>query len=624
MFSHPIFTQRFWLIALSLVAFVSQPLEAAFTKPGELETLWLPTDREEGSVIKVEKYLPDTVKANEAITYTIKVTNKTADRILLDVIVYEILPSSEDFEYTGATPRPIISEPVPFKDLNRPGGSPLNSRILTFRWDDDRIFYPGEERTIAVTGIVKKNSGDLKTLLAPRFCTAANYVTGFCKGVTTAELKLIKQFIYDGRVVPEGGSVPKYPKVCGRVMSATEKVPACLMREDCLNCEPRNPERCTFDVKYVAQNTGTTAISDIRLTDELADPLLIHKTGKGKIDEPLSPITLQPGSTSHPVTHQVRAECSADDIGTSAQAESANPALTAVSNTPKIKITSSKLELSAEAPALETGSRVIRWAIRADNKGERAAQNVEVIAKFSSSRDVSYTLSNDTGTRSGSNIFWKLPQLDAFDSRTFNVAQVLSEAKGFAAVDVTAVSDCDCASAEGTASSINYAMVVEMIDLNDPFRPKMDVENIRYRLTVCNQVRNEQSAFDFDFSGGLYGPYPSSDSPAQSAVNSYSVKFNKIARLNDDEEVEGSVPLGSHYQGVTQEGTFGNDWESSRKFRFGALLKGRHCAKFDIGVQVNDNLTNGKHSLHINVQALDLPIPVPLEARETEPTTVER
>ena len=408
------------------------------------------------------------------------------------------------------------------------------------------------------------------------------------------------------------------------------------MREECLNCEPRNPERCTFDVKYVAQNTGTTAISDTRLTDELADPLVLHRTGKGKIDETMSPITLKPGSTSHPVTHKVRAECSADNIGTSAQAESANPALTAVSNTPKIKITSSKLELDAEAPTLETGSRVIPWTIRVDNKGDRAAQNVEVIAKFTSSRDVSYTLRNDTGTRSGSNIFWKLPQLEAFDNRTFNVAQVLSEAKGFAAVEVTAVSDCDCASAEGTASSINYAMVVEMIDFNDPFRPQMHDNTIQYRLTVCNQVKpfgNKVSAFNFAFKGGLYDP---AGSLIDDAVDFYKVKFDSFAILNDEDEVQSKsfnparpIPsvTDSDYQGVrtalnTEYGqkfshTFSSDTSEVK-------LKGRHCAKFKIDVVVKDQLGGGQHSLRVDVETLNTPLDDELIAKEREPTTVEK
>mgnify|MGYP003572078384 FL=1 len=126
---NPRFTLRFWLIALSLVAFVIQPVYAALAKS---EVLWLPTNKKQGSVIKVEKQLPDTVKANETITYTIKVTNETENRTLLDVVVYEILPSSEDFEYQSATPSPIRRSPVAFQDLDKPkeiGGSPRRGRL---------------------------------------------------------------------------------------------------------------------------------------------------------------------------------------------------------------------------------------------------------------------------------------------------------------------------------------------------------------------------------------------------------------------------------------------------------------------------------------------------------------
>lgn len=629
MFIHPLFTRRFWLIALSLVAFVSQPVYAQLTKSDELEVLWLPTNREEGSVIKVVKDLPNTVKANKSITYTVTVTNIT-DRILLDVVVYEILPESEDFEYKGATPSPIRRRIQSFKDLDKPkaeGGSPINSRILTFRWDDDRLFKAGETRTITITGIVKKNNADLKTLLAARFCTAAQYVMGFCKGVTTAELKLFKQFIFNGKVVPNdgSGSVPRYPTVCGTV-----KVPACLAKEECLKCQPRNPERCTFNVDIWAQNTGTTAISNMTLTDELATPLIVHETGESQIGQKF-PVTLKPGITSGKVTHQLRAECLTSDVGTSAQAESENPVLKVDSNLPKINVTSSDLVVSARAPGLDAGTRNIAWTIRLENKGNRAAKNVIVEANFSSSLEVSgFSLLNEKGVRSDSNVTWRVPRLEAKDFRTFKVEQKLAKAKGYATANVQATSDCDCDKATKTASSINYAMVVEMIDINDPFRPQFvkDEATIRYWLTVCNQVKplgDRDSAFDFSFTGGLYGP---DGSPAKYSVNYYSVKFQRFAILNEYDEVQSRgtrVPSITEpdYRGVKKGENFSKEWEGNREFRFGSKLKGRHCAKFNIDVQVNKKLANGQHSLRVDVETLGLPIS-PIKAKEIEPTTVER
>jgi uncharacterized repeat protein (TIGR01451 family) len=658
MFDHHIFTLRFWLIALSLVVFV---VPSAYAMGGESPpTLLLPTNQELSSAIKVVKEgLPDDVEANKTITYTIKVTNITKNRHILDVVVYEILPSGEDFEYRGASPSPIRRRPVVFRDLDKPqaqGGSPLESRILTFRWDNDRIFSPGETRKITVTGIVKKPSADVKALFPLRFCSAAHYVMGFCKGVTRAELKLFKQFVNivpnrKGKMVVKmvdklvfnekgkkvrkrlpdvilnGASVPKYPNVCGKVLPAAKKVHACLAEEECLKCTPRDPERCTFGVQIWAQNTGTAAISNIKLNDELAAPLILHKTGKGEIGPTsMSPSTLLKGETTREVTHTLRAVCLAGDVGTSAQAISENPALKVKSgNIAKINVTSSDLVVSAETPKIDAGTRVIQWTITLENRGNRAAQNVKVEANFSSRGVSGFALMNVKGVRGGSNVTWKVPHLEAKGTRIFNVEQKLDKAKGSATVEVKAMSDCDCDKVVGNASSINYAMVVEMIDLEDPFRPEFGrhkkEDTIPYRLTLCNQVRpagNKSSAFNFSFTGGLYGP---DESPAKDAVNSYYVKFRHIARLNDEEEVGGKV-RDPHYRGVTKETTFSKEWEWENKFLFGSTLKGRHCAKFDIYVRVNENLANGKHSLHIDTETKD--IAFTLEAKETEPTTIER
>ena len=667
---NPRFTLRFWLIALSLVAFVIQPVYAALAKS---EVLWLPTNKKQGSVIKVEKQLPDTVKANETITYTIKVTNETENRTLLDVVVYEILPSSEDFEYQSATPSPIRRSPVAFQDLDKPkeiGGSPRRSRILTFRWDDDRLFYPKEERTITITGIMKRNNADLKALFAPRFCTAAQYVMGFCKGVTTAELKLFKEFenfvvdrngnfVVDRRTgervvekVPFDGSVPKYPKLCKKLKEEKpleylricaknpklcENAKYVCAKEKCSMCAPKNPELCTFAVKTWAKKTGTTAISDITINDNLDDPILIHNTGVDRIGpKSLSPVTLTPGRTTHTETRTLRAECSKSDVGTPAQARSANPVLNVDSNTPKINVTSPDLVVSATKRGPNAGETKVEWTIDVKNNGSRPATNVDVETNFSSQGVSGFSLYDNRSLKryniTRHNETWHIDELKPGHSETYIVNQQLNEAKGFATVNVTATSNCDCAKADGIASSVNYAMVVEMIDLDDPFRPNFvnNEATIPYRLTVCNQVKDnkDESAFDFSFSGGLYSP---DDSPVKNAVNSYYVKFLHIARLNDNEDVEGRV-TDLHYQGVTKEGTFSKEWELGRKFRFGSELKGRHCARFYIHVRVNDslakngkhNLANGKHSLRVNVNALDLPIPVPLEAKETEPTTVER
>lgn len=624
MFTHSLLTRRFWLITLSLLAVVSQPVEAdAVTKFDELNTLLLPTNQEQGSVIKVVKDLPNTVKANESITYTLTVTNLT-DRILLDVIVYEILPSEADFEYQTAIPSPIPNRPVVLRDLDQPketGGSSTNSRVLTFRWDEDRIFQAGETRTITITGIVKKQEADPKILLAARFCTAAQYVMGFCKGVTTAELKLFKQFVFNDKVVPNDGSVPKYPRVCGEAT-----LPDCLAKDECLKCSPRNPEWCTFGVQIWGQNTGTTAVSNLTLTDKFAPPIVVHETGEGQINQQFL-ITLQPGITTDKLTHHLRAECLSNNIGTPAQVESENPVLKVDSNIPKINVTSSDLVVTARAPALDAGTRHIAWTIQLENKGNRAAQNIVVEANFSSSEES--VLVHDKGVRKGSNITWKVPRLEAKDFVTFNVAQELAKAKGYATVNVQATSDCDCDKASKTASSINYAMVVEMIDINDPFRPKFveDEATIQYRLTVCNQVKplgDRESAFDFAFTGGLYGP---DDLPAKYAVNAYAVKFERFAILNEYDEVQShgaEVPSNDdpHYQTVSEPKNFSEEWQGNQEFRFGSMLKGRHCAKFNVGVQINKRLANGKHSLHLDVRTLA--VPVSIKAEEIEPTTVER
>jgi uncharacterized repeat protein (TIGR01451 family) len=624
MFNHLMFALRFWLMALGLVAFVIQPVYA--------EQMLLPTNQDQGSVLKVEKKgLPDKVEAGETLTYTIKVTNITRNRIILDAVVYEILPSSKNFDYLSATPSPI-TDPVFFNDLDKPktkGGSSIDSRILTFRWDDDRIFKAGESREIAITGKVKQTLSDpdqVNELFSLRFCTAAHYIMGFCKGITKAKLELIKKFLFkNGNEVPQGGDVPRYPRLC------TENLPGCLAKTECLSCRPKNPELCTFGVKIWAKNTGTAAISNINMTDTLANQLTIHdRRGSNKIGpEFLTPRTLSRGGTSVPVTRKLRAECSDNNVGTSAQARSENPVLSVESNLPKINVTNPDLVVSAEAPALGTGKRDISWTIKVENRGKRAAKNVDVVANFSSSGRVGFSLD---GRRNQNQKIWTVPQLGPHKEKTFTVTQQLEQAKGSATVNVEAKSDCDCDKVAKTRSSINYAMLVEMIDLNDnPFRPA-DSDTINYVLTVCNQAKTsgDKSVFDFTFSGkfiGPYGkiirdPYTDKDKPAQveatDTVKSYTVKFNKIDELSKDGYVLRKSGLSRTYHRETNPGgTF------KTGFRFGSKLKSRHCAKFNIDVQVNDNfLKNGKHSLYVKVNALD--IPVPLEAEETEPTTVEK
>ncbi|MDM8561568.1 CARDB domain-containing protein [Candidatus Parabeggiatoa sp. HSG14] len=618
MFNPLMFALRFWLIALGLVAFVTQPIYA--------EQLLLPTNQDMGSVLKIEKRgLPDKVEAGETLTYTIEVTNITKNRIILDAVVYEILPSSKNFDYLSATPRPI-TDPVFFNDLDKPktkGGSSIDSRILTFRWDDDRIFKAGESRKITITGKVKQtlsNPDQVNELFSLRFCTAAHYIMGFCKGITKAKLELIKKFLFkNGNEVPQGGDVPRYPKLC------TENLPGCLAKTECLNCRPKNPELCTFGVKIWAKNTGTAAISNINLTDTLANQLTIHdRRGSNKIGpEFLTPRTLSRGGTSVPVTRKLRAECSDNNVGTSAQARSENPVLNVESNTPKVNITNPDLVVSAEAPALGTGKRNISWTIKVENRGKRAAKNVDVVANFSSSGRVGFSLD---GRRNQNRKIWTVPQLGPLEEKTFTVTQQLEQAKGSATVRVEAKSDCDCDKVAKTRSSINYAMVVEMIDLNDnPFRPDVEDNTIRYILTVCNQVKplgDENSAFKFSFTGALVkGSDGALPSPSAKGVDIYSVKFDRIDKLAGRGYVQEwrDFALDNSYQGIR------NTRKTTGKTltgEFNYKLKGRHCAKFAIDVLVNDNLENGTHSLLIGVKASG--IPVVLEAKETEPTTVEK
>lgn len=308
MFIHHKLAISFWLIAMSLVAFVAP--SAAYANAGtEPPTLLLPNNPKLGlklgnllhpsggglgnelsSVLKVEKinFPEGLVQVNQRMSYTIKVTNVT-ENVLLDAVVYEILPPESDFEYIEANPSPVMSQPVDFEsEAEGDKKGDKRSRILTFRWNNNRIFKGNEERFIKITGIVKKPSTDVKALFSHRFCTAAKYdAMGFCQELAIAELKVFKQFIFenidgkfevtpiddvDGKADAEVGvekkplEVPKYPaKFCKNAwsstgngpseawLSAAEKIHHCIADEECLKCQPKDPERCTFDVNIWAK-----------------------------------------------------------------------------------------------------------------------------------------------------------------------------------------------------------------------------------------------------------------------------------------------------------------------------------------------------------------------------------
>lgn len=440
------------------------------------------------------------------------------------------------------------------------------------------------------------------------------------------------------------------------------------------------------------KNVEAAPISNIMVTDELAVPLIVHETEDGQktfftnrsqLDEykkivappPESPpqflsnsssssLTLQRDETTEKVIRTLRAECSTGNVDiTRAQAKSENPKLEVESNIPKLKVTSSDLDVSVEAPEPEfetkTRTRTITWTITVKNKGNRAAKNVDVIATFSTEKGNKPTLDkiepkgfelsdsqNDSRvvTWSGST----LDRLEADDTITFTVKQALEGAEeDVAIVEVTAKSNCDCDNAreEVKVPPINYAMVVELTDRNDPFTQKgkkIDHQDpqpikedgiIHYDLKVCNQVRpegNDRSAFKFSFNGSFIGPEPAATVP--DAVDSYQVKLDYFTVLNEYDETESreshlakklSEKDSPHYKKAWEK------WKEYRKYpkkeefkdEFEALLKGRHCVVYDVEVVVNKELLNGQYQLEVVVEA---DIKPELKATETEPTTVER
>ncbi len=451
------------------------------------------------------------------------------------------------------------------------------------------------------------------------------------------DLKLVKEFIFNNQPVPPGGSVPKYPKLCdarhyrGNVVAKDHDT--CLTQEPCLECQPRNPEYCTFGVNIRATNTGAANISNIKISDDLDAPLLIHN-GLSSFKNPeiyksVDPETalsssgqktLQGGETSRPVSRQLRAECVASNVGTSAQAKSLNPEFEVESNIPKINVTSSDMEVSVNSPALESGDRTVPWQITLVNKGNRAAQNVDVVAKFSHktsrNRPQEFELNDisGNGVRRGGQVSWNVPQLGAGRTMTFDVEQELPKASGSAQVEVQAKSECDCDIAESATSTTSYAMLADMTDKPDPYNMTNN-SLLTYGLTVCNQAGpkdNIKNAFEFAFRTAFDQP---------SAIDNYEIYVYRFRYIEDEAPLEfGAKIKDSHYNSIRNKKEFFGS-KDKVEFQFDTKLKGRHCVDFKIKLTTNSRLAAKVHTFKVDISAGNNK-DFTATAQDAEPTTV--
>jgi len=426
-------------------------------------------------------------------------------------------------------PRPVSPPPAPMRRSAPRMDSPAGSAV-TIAKSAPRTVLVGQEfdyiielRNIAGAAVedvvlTEKLPGGLKLISTkPKADMAGNTVTwrvGTMAAGATERLTIRAQATQTGELVGCSDIAYKIPQVC---VALTAVQPALEIAKsgpgEVLACDP-------IPMKVVVRNTGTGNATNVKVSDEFPDGLMLED-GRKSVSVDIG--TLAPGQARE-VTLRTKAAGAGRYVNRATA--TADNGLSAQSGAVTVVVRKPVLKVAKSAPAMRYVGRPATYTITVTNTGDGEARDTVLTDTLAAGAE--FVRADGGGRMSGGKVTWPLGTLKPNESKKVSVT-VNATRKG--ELRNTAVAKAYCAEASDEAVIAVKgipAILLECVDHADPIELGA---NETYTITVTNQGSADDTNIVIKCTLPDAQEYVSGDGPAKATKEGKDVTFAALKSL---------------------------------------------------------------------------------------------
>jgi uncharacterized repeat protein (TIGR01451 family) len=230
-------------------------------------------------------------------------------------------------------------------------------------------------------------------------------------------------------------------------------------------------------IRYLVENTGTGAASNVVIKDTLADGLAMSN-GSRSVNIPVG--TLGAGESR---AFEVRAMASGTGEFSSGAMASADNGLKAEADATNTVVSAPELAVAVECTDTQFLGRNFSYNYSIENTGDGVANGASASASIPQGTSV-VRVSNG-GQVQGNSVVWNFGAMDAGASRDFSMTVAASSIGNYSST-VTANADCADSASDTCRTEIKGipAILLEVVDITDPVEVG---QQTTYVITVTNQ-----------------------------------------------------------------------------------------------------------------------------------------
>ncbi|MCA9275366.1 MAG: DUF11 domain-containing protein [Phycisphaerales bacterium] len=230
-------------------------------------------------------------------------------------------------------------------------------------------------------------------------------------------------------------------------------------------------------IRYLVENTGSGAASNVVIKDTLADGLAMSN-GSRSVNIPVG--TLAAGESR---AFEVRAMASGTGEFSSGAMASADGGLKAEADATNTVVSAPELAVGIECTETQFLGRNFSYSYSIENTGDGVANGATASASIP--QGTSVVRVSEGGQVQGNSVVWNFGAMEAGASRDFSMT-VLASSIGNYSSTVTANADCADSASDTCRTEVKGipAILLEVVDITDPVEVG---QQTTYVITVTNQ-----------------------------------------------------------------------------------------------------------------------------------------